>query len=138
MLYMNAEKYGVIQACHFESVNEGSLLVTPDRAILTPTGQAISSMRHHAGGMIRAIRDDVVATEKDSTITLTLINRSYDKDKSFTIPKVGTVRSTRLLSGEGILPWSRFSESELSVEEEGGRWSVTLPAHSIAVVRLER
>ena len=138
MLYMNAEKYGVIQACHFESVNEGSLLVTPDRVIMTPTGQAISSMRYHADGMIRAIQDDVVATEKDGIITLTLINRSYDKPKTFTVPKTGTVGSTLLLSGEGILPWSRFNETVLPVEDEEERWAVTLPEHSIAVIRLER
>ena len=138
MLYMNAEKYGVIQACHFESVNEGSLLVTADNVIMTPTGQAISSMRHHAGAMIRALQDDVVATEKDGIITLTLINRSYDKAKVFTIPKIGAVSSALLLSGEGILPWSRFDEASLPVGDEDGRYAVTLHEHSIAVIRIHK
>ena len=95
-------------------------------------------MRHHAGGTVRAIEDDVVATEKDGTVTLTLINRSYDKETSFTMPQAGTVRQATLLSGEGILPWSRFNESAIPITEEDGRYAVTLPAHSIAVIRLER
>lgn len=138
MMYMNAEKYGVSQICHFEASNEGAILVYPDRAVLTPAGQAIAAMRHHAGGTVRAIEDDVVATEKDGTVTLTLINRSYDKEKSFTMPQAGTVRQATLLSGEGILPWSRFNESAIPITEEDGRYAVTLPAHSIAVIRLER
>ena len=138
MLYMNAEKYGVIQACHFESVNEGSLLVTPDNVTMTPTGQAISSMRYHAGSIIRALQDDVVATEKDGIITLTLINRSYDKAKTFTIPMIGTVTGATLLSGEGVVPWTHFNESTLPVGEENDRYIITLPEHSIAVIRISR
>jgi len=137
MLYMNAEKYGVVQACHFESVNEGALLVEPDRVILTPTGQAIAAMSHHAGAVIRAIQDDVVATEKDDIITLTLINRSYDQEKTFTMPKAGIISSAVLLSGEDILPWSRFSRTALPVREEEGSYCVTLPEHSIAALRLK-
>jgi len=138
MMYMNAEKYGVSQICHFEASNEGAILVYPDRAVLTPAGQAIAAMRHHAGGIIRAIRDDVIATETDGILTLTLINRSYDKDKAFTFPKAGTVFSATLLSGDGVLPYSTFNETQPDILEENGSFRTVLPEHSIAVIRLQR
>lgn len=138
MMYMNAEKYGVSQICHFEASNEGAILVYPDRAVLTPAGQAIAAMRHHAGGIIRAIRDDVIATETDGILTLTLINRSYDTDKAFTFPKAGTVFSATLLSGDGVLPYSTFNETQLDIQEENGSFRTVLPEHSIAVIRLQR
>lgn len=137
MMYMNAEKYGVSQICHFEASNEGAILVYPDRAVLTPAGQAIAAMRHHAGGIIRAIRDDVIATETDGILTLTLINRSYDKDKAFTFPKAGTVFSATLLSGDGVLPYSTFNETQPDILEENGSFRTVLPEHSIAVIRLQ-
>ena len=138
MMYMNAEKYGVSQICHFEASNEGAILVYPDRAVLTPAGQAIAAMRHHAGGIIRAIRDDVIATETDGILTLTLINRSYDKAKAFTFPKAGTVFSATLLSGDGVLPYSTFNETQPDILEENGSFRTVLPEHSIAVIRLQR
>ena len=138
MMYMNAEKYGVSQICHFEASNEGAILVYPDRAVLTPAGQAIAAMRHHADGIIRAIRDDVIATETDGILTLTLINRSYDKDKAFTFPKAGTVFSATLLSGDGVLPYSTFNETQPDIQEENGSFRTVLPEHSIAVIRLQR
>jgi alpha-N-arabinofuranosidase len=138
MMYMNAEKYGVSQICHFEASNEGAILVYPDRAVLTPAGQAIAAMRHHAGGIIRAIQDDVIATETDGILTLTLINRSYDRDKAFTFPKAGTVFSATLLSGDGVLPYSTFNETQPDILEENGSFRTVLPEHSIAVIRLQR
>lgn len=137
MLYMNGWKYGVSQACHFESVNEGSILVTPDRAILTPTGQAIASMRDHAGSRICCLCDDVVATRKDGTVTLTLINRSYDQEKPFFIPKAGEPISAVLYSGEGVVPHTFFEVFNLAVTEEQEHFHTVLPAHSIAVVKLK-
>lgn len=136
MLYMNAEKYGVSQACHFESCNEGAILVTPDRARLTPTGHAIAAMRDHAGGKVCCLRDDVVATRKDDTVTLTLINRSYDREKTFRIPKAGDLTSAVLYSGEGVVPHTFFEVTDLSVTEESEHFHAVLPAHSIAVVKL--
>lgn len=136
MLYMNAEKYGVSQACHFESCNEGAILVTPDRARLTPTGHAIAAMRDHAGGKVCCLRDDVVATRKDDTVTLTLINRSYDREKNFRIPKAGDLTSAVLYSGEGVVPHTFFEVTDLAVTEEPEHIRAVLPAHSIAVVKL--
>lgn len=136
MMYRNAEKYGVSQICHFESVNEGSMLVFPDRAELMPTGQAIAAMRDHAGGRILALEEDVTVTEKEGVITCTLTNRSYNEEKTFFLPKMGSPVSAVLLSGEGVVAGTRFRESTLPVETEENHFRITLPEHSIAVVKV--
>lgn len=136
MMYRNADRYGVSQVCHFESVNEGSMLVKADRAELMPTGQAIAAMGSHAGGRILALREDVTVTEKDGIITCTLTNRSYDEGKSFFLPGTGKLQSAVLLSGEGVVPGTRFHERDLEVQAEENRFHAELPEHSIAVIKL--
>lgn len=137
MMYRKGSEYGVSQVCHFESVNEGSMLVFPDRAELMPTGQAIAAMRDHCEGRILALQEDVTVTEKEGIITCTLTNRSYDEEKTFFLPKTGLVRSAILLSGEGVVAGTRFAESTQDVTEEETHYRVTLPEHSIAVVKLD-
>ena len=136
MMYRRAPEFGVSQICHFESVNEGSMLVHPDRAELMPTGLAISAMRDHCEGRILALEEDVTVTEKGGIITCTLTNRSYDREKTFFLPKCAAVDSALLYSGEGVVHGTRFCESALAVTEEGEHYRVTLPEHSIAVVKL--
>lgn len=136
MMYRNAETYGVSQICHFESVNEGSMLVTPGGAELMPTGQAIAAMRDHAGGRILALREDVTVTEKEGIVTCTLLNRSYNKEKTFFLPKAGTVAETKLLAGNGVVVGTRFAESSLAVDSTEDGFQVVLPAASIAVVKI--
>ena len=136
LMYRVAPEYGVSQICHFESVNEGSMRVYPDRVELMPTGQAISAMRDHCEGRILALMEDVTVTEKNGTITCTLTNRSYREEKSFFLPKTGTLAEGKLLSGEGVVVGSRFAETDLEVMAEGEHYRVTLPAHSIAVIKL--
>lgn len=135
MMYRNAESYGISQICHFESSNEGSILVTPETAILTPAGVAIASMRDHADGRVLALVEDVVATEKDGIITCTLTNRSYDQKKSFCLPGDKLLSAT-LWSGEGVVAGTKFTETDLPVAQEDTQFRVTLPEHSIAVLKL--
>ena len=136
MMYRNAEKYGVTQICHFESVNEGSMLVTPGGAELMPTGQAIAAMADHSGGRILALREDVTVTEKEGIITCTLLNRSYNEEKTFFLPNTGSPVSARLLSGEGVVHGTRFRETDLKVERTDNGYRAVLPEHSIAVVKI--
>jgi hypothetical protein len=137
MLFRNADKYGVMMACHFESVNEGAIQVHPNRVKLTPTGQAFSVMKVHANGMICALEEDIVATRKHSVITCTLLNRSFDQPKKFTLQNCGGVISAELYSSEDVVPGTVFEISDLAVTCENGTVEVILPPHSIAVVRLE-
>lgn len=137
MLFRNADKYGVMMACHFESVNEGAIQVYPDHVKLSPTGQAISVMKHHAGGMVCALEEDVMATRKDSVITCTLLNRSYDQEKKFTLKNSGEVISSTLYSSADVVPNTVFETSELPVVQCGDTLEVVLPVHSMALIRMK-
>ena len=136
MLFMNAPKYGVELACHFESVNEGAMQVHPGKITLTPTGQVLAIMNHHSGGLICALQDDVVVTRRDKTISCTFINRSYDESKTFIFPGVGHVKSGVLYSSEDIVPHTVFQTDTLSVEQTGDSRKIVLPCHSIAHITI--
>ncbi len=137
MLFRNADRYGVMMACHFESVNEGAVQVFPDRVKLSPTGQAISIMKHHANGQVCALRQDVTATYRDGIVTCTLLNRSYDKEKKFTLQNCGNLISAKLYMSEDVVPGTVFDVSDLSVTCTDGFMEVILPPHSMAVIRME-
>lgn len=136
MLYMNADKYGITLACHFESVNEGAIQVHPDYVKLTPTGQVFSIMKHHAGGAVCALLQDVVATKKDDILTCTFINRSYDENKTFEFKKVGEILSSTLYSSDYVVPHTVFEQSDLEVELNGDTQKVVLPPHSITLLQI--
>ena len=137
MLYRNADRYGIKMACHFESVNEGAVQVFPDKVRLSPTGQAISLMNRHAGGQICALCQDITATRKDGEVTCTLLNRSYDTEKKFTLNNCGKVISARLYSSDDVVPNTVFAVSELPVSQNGGRAETVLPPHSMAQIVFE-
>ena len=109
MLFRNADKYGVMMACHFESVNEGAIQVHPDSVKLTPTGQVFAAMKVHANGMLCALEEDVTATCKHGVVTTTLLNRSFDQPKKFTIQNCGSVISAKLYSADDVVPGTVFA-----------------------------
>ncbi|MBO4355963.1 MAG: helix-turn-helix domain-containing protein [Clostridia bacterium] len=135
MLFRNADKYGVLIACHFESVNEGAIKVFPDRAELSPVGQVFSIMKDHAGGIICALMPDVTATRKESVVTVTLLNRSFSDSKKFTLHNVGNIISSDLYSSADVVPGTVFEKSHLDVSALEDSAAVVLPAHSIADIR---
>lgn len=134
MLFRNADKYGVMMACHFESVNEGAIKVYPDHAELSPTGQAISIMSRHANGMVCALEEDFVATRKQDVITCTLLNRSFDEEKKFTLQNCGEILSAALYSANDVVPGTVFETSVLPVTAADGTAEIVLPPHSMALV----
>ena len=136
MLFRNADKYGVSMACHFESVNEGAIMLYPDRALLSPAGVAFSLMKRHAGGVVCALEQDVTVTKKDGTVTCTLLNRSYDKEKRFTLRGCGNVISATLYSSDGVVPGTEFEKVGLALTPENGTLTLTLPPHSLAQLTL--
>lgn len=138
MFFRNADRYGVSLVCHFESVNEGAMQVFPDRIKLSPTGRVFTLMKEHAGGMVRALAEDVTATEKEGVLTITLLNRSYDREKGFTLPTLGEIESATLYSAEEVVVGSEFTESDLPFLRRDPHTTLTLPPHSIAqiVIRL--
>ena len=134
MLFRHADEYGVMMSCHFESVNEGAIKVTPKDAQLSPTGQVFSAMKVHANGMICALEEDVTSTCKHSVVTTTLLNRSYDQPKKFTLQNCGNVISAKLYSAEDVVPGTVFEITDLSVTQENGTVTAVLPPHSMAVI----
>jgi len=137
MLFRNADKYGVMIACHFESVNEGAIQVHPDSVKLTPTGQAFAAMKDHANGMICALDEDVTATCKHGVVTTTLLNRSFDQEKKFTVQNCGGVISAELYSADDVVPGTVFAVTGLAVTAVDGTIEAVLPPHSMAVLRTE-
>ena len=136
-LFRHAESQGVTMACHFESVNEGALLVKPHSVTMTPTGRAISLFYCHAGGRILALEQDAMATEKDGILTLTLINRSYDHAKNFRFPNTGKLLRAIVYSAEDVVPNTSFTESDLPLVSTDGSLEATLPAHSLALIQFK-
>ena len=136
-LLCHAESCGVTMACHFESVNEGALLVLPDCVKMTPTGRAISVMYRHAGGAVCALQQDLVATRKDDILTLTLINRSFDREKTFRFPNAGTPLQTTLYTSDDVVPNTTFEEMKLPLASESGKMVAVLPPHSIALLQFK-
>ena len=137
MLFRNADRYGVTMACHFESVNEGAIMVHPDRAELAPAGTARSLMSEHAGGIVCALKQDVTVTKKENIMTCTLLNRSYGKEKRFILRDCGTVREAVLYYSEDVVPTSVFEKQELPHKDVNGATEVVLPPHSIAQIRMD-
>lgn len=136
MLYRHADPYGIMMACHFESVNEGSIRVYPDCAELSPTGRAISVMSHHAGGVLCAAQQDAVATLQDGVLHITLVNRTYDGNKTYRLHTDGTVLSAVQYTSDDVVQGSDFTESALRTESQDSMVTVSLGAHSIAYLTI--
>lgn len=138
MLIEEAEPCGMDVACHFEAVNEGAIRVEWDKAFLTPSGQMFSVMKNHIGGRLCFAAKDAVATEKEDSLTITLINRSYDGNKKFTLPEYGKTVVSTLYEAESVLPYSdfRIKDVDLTATEDG--YEVILPKHSVMLIRMKK
>ena len=137
MLFNQADKYGIFLACHFESVNEGAINVYKDSVELTPTGQVFRVMKHHANGLIRALYEDFVATEKGGVLTCTFINRSFDKNKTFNLPIKGEIITAELYSSEDVIPYSRFEKGDLNIKNSEDSLKIVMPKHSMALLKIK-
>lgn len=84
--------------------------------------------------MICALEEDVTSTCKHCAVTTTLLNRSFDQPKKFTLQHCGAMLSAQLYSAEDVVPGTVFEMSELSVIQKNGIITAVLPPHSIAVI----
>jgi len=134
MFICEAAISGIDIVCHFEAVNEGAIAVDARSAQLTSMGKMFAVMKHHALGTLLYADEDVVATKKETRITVTLINPSYDTPRQFSVPRHTNMFHGTLFSSDSVLPHSKFSESELSAAQVGDRLQLTLPPHSVAVL----
>ena len=105
---------------------------------MTPSGQMFSVMKNHIGGRLCFAAKDAVATEKEDSLTITLINRSYDGNKKFTLPEYGKTVVSTLYEAESVLPYSdfRIKDVDLTATEDG--YEVILPKHSVMLIRMKK
>ncbi len=144
-----ASDLGITFGVFFEPVNEGAIWVKPDSASLTAMGQAFSLLKAHQNRRLIHVENDdpeadidVVATldEGGNEALISIINRSPDESHAVELSFAGRNAAPRysgtLLSATDFLPESVFTESSLSVRlGDGATVSVTLPQHSIALIR---
>ena len=143
MLMSEAEEKNIVQACHFEAVNEGLIEVMPHEAHLTAQGEIFSLMSGHIGGRICLKGTEAFATEREDQVYLTAVNPSYNKEKQIRIcyPKLSgdqTVESALLYESDSVLPPSDFNVKDVSLSAENGAFSFEMPPHSVLAVRFKR
>lgn len=134
LLIDEADKSGIALACHFQAVNEGMLQVGPDRVGLTAQGQAFSLMKRHMGNRLcSASQEAVVTLTPEGEHIATIVNPSFDQEKTVDISQCGPCREAALLSSETVLPPSAFTET--GVLEQTGAGSFRMPPHSVLLLR---
>ncbi|MBQ6646459.1 MAG: hypothetical protein IJM56_07245 [Clostridia bacterium] len=143
MLLSEAEELKIVQACHFEAVNEGLIEVDPYSARLTAQGEIFSLMSGHIGGHIRLRGLDAFATEREGQVYLTAVNPSYSGGKLLAIPlrqgeEIYSVLSARLYESDSVIPPSDFTVREVSMEAEAEQYRFSMPAHSVMAIWLKR
>ena len=143
MLMSEAENMNIVQACHFEAVNEGLIEVLPESARLTAQGEIFSLMSGHIGGSIRLRGMEAFVTENEGGLYLTSVNPSYSRARQLIIPLKGnacvySVESALLYESEDVIPPSDFSVREVSIAAEKDSYIFEMPAHSVMAVRLRR
>lgn len=124
-------------SCYFEAINEGCIIVEPDKAYLTANGQMFGLMSNHVGGKICLSSEQSVASVKDDILTITLINREYDEDKEFRIDVCGEMLNAKLYYSEDVLPGSVFNITALSAQKTEQGFIAKLPKHSAAIIQIK-
>lgn len=77
-----------------------------------------------------------MATEKDGIITTTLLNENLDDSKSFRFKKQEKQAEITVYTSASVLPFSDFEEKTEKAVECEDMYTVNVPPHSIATVRI--
>ena len=135
MIIGEAQTRGIGFACQFEAVNESAIRVTPTSALLTATGQALALMKVHAEGKLLYADDCSVATEKEGTVSITVVNPSYDIEKTVLFECNKDIILSKLYEGRSLCPHNRFEISDLLVRKNVDYNEIEIPPHSIAFIQ---
>ena len=135
MIIGEAQTRGIGFACQFEAVNESAIRVTPTSAFLTATGQALALMKVHAEGTLLYVDDCSVATEKEGTVSITVVNPSYDMEKTVLFECNKDIILSKLYEGKSLCPHNRFEISDLLVRKNVDYNEIEIPPHSIAFIQ---
>ncbi len=138
-----SEALGMPMACYFQPIREGAVEIMPTGSRLTANGQIFALLKAHQGGKLCRVEDNegypVLASMNGKVLTITLINESYDENRSFIFPIGGkkSVIEAVLLYSDKVGPHSYFSESTLPVKTDRRRVETSLPPHSVAKIVLQ-
>ena len=135
MIIGEAQTRGIGFACQFEAVNESAIRVTPTSALLTATGQALALMKVHAEGTLLYADDCSVATEKEGTVSITVVNPSYDMEKTVLFECNKDIILSKLYEGKSLCPHNSFEISDLLVRKNVDYNEIEIPPHSIAFIQ---
>ena len=135
MIIGEAQTRGIGFACQFEAVNESAIRITPTSALLTATGQALALMKVHAEGKLLYADDCSVATEKEGTVSITVVNPSYDMEKTVLFECNKDIILSKLYEGKSLCPHNRFEISDLLVRKNVDYNEIEIPPHSIAFIQ---
>ena len=126
--------------CYFQPVGEGAILIDDETARLTANGQVFSLMKVHKGGTLLRLsgaeNDAAIATVKDQLLSITLINEAYDETQEFTIRCEGAIQEHLLLTSEEVTPYTFFEETGLEYAQDTEKIKVTMPPHSVGLLRI--
>ena len=127
--------------CYFQPVGEGAILIEPNSSRLTANGQMFALMKEHQDGLLCKVDDNddfsAVATLKGDTLTMTLVNESYDESRDFCFALGGHVLESILYSSDDVRSYTYFTTSTLPVNSKKKSVTTTLPAHSVAMIKVK-
>lgn len=127
--------------CYFQPVGEGAIIVEPTTSHLSANGQMFAVMKEHQGGKLCKVSENedysTVASIKDGVLTITLINKEYEKSREFNFALEGKIRDAQLYYSDDVTPYSYFEKSKLKATSAKKQISTTLPPHSVALLRVE-
>ena len=126
-------------ACHFQAVNEGLVEVYPGESRLTAQGEAFSLLSEHTGGKRVTVDGaeplEVIATEKDGLLTLTVLN-TENQEKNCRIRSDGEETELLCLTASDPYPFGHFEQSAPAVVHAGEELCFTMPGHSVCRLKL--
>ncbi len=137
MLHMFIEEQkasNVSLSATYQPINEGSICVTPEKAELTPMGEAFGLLAEHCCGRVLYVSDAVTVTEKNGVVTASLINDSYDSEKAFELKLDGKV-DIKQLKADDIGPYTEFDKSTWSDESVDGSFNIVTPPLSVTLLK---
>ena len=79
--------------------------------------------------------DGSVATEKEGTVTITIVNPSYNTKKTLFFECKKNIILSKLYEGKSLYPHNCFEISDLAVCKSNDDCRVEIPPHSMAIIR---
>ena len=100
-LIRHGKETGIVEALFFHPVNEGILHVAGGKTTMEDGAKAWQLMRRHGGRQLIPIQShgsscDVVASAKENSIYITLVNRSMQKEETIIIPHFSQASVSRI------------------------------------------